>query len=394
MITLAQSRNILRGVEHCHTVDDQAIAITSLVCCGNVLWCGLTAGRNALVPFDTVARQFGNPIDVFPWVDERPQVVLSKIHNSLGLLNDGRLVIGEGVLFGWDGIPFEWARRGRDLQLQNRRRAGVGMRPLDFRRIGLDHLPEFDLRCMTGGRVLIFDPHTEKSTLVGTLPPYNYCQSMVVDPVRRRAYGHTLGDCHFFSADLDKKVIEDHGKISAFAFHELVVMCDGSVYGAWIDFDAAEALRIMRFDPAKGYVERLWSEYLDDAGPRVQGNRGIDAWLVHSTGAVFFGAAGDGGLYRFDVEQLRTTYIGRAGTGGRLTTLVEDESGRVMFTSGMPVMHVGRYDPENGQVEDLGPVTQRYEQNYFHGSCWHDGTLWLAETDSGVACLWEVALPE
>ncbi len=60
---------------------------------------------------------------------------------------------------------------------------------------------------------------------------------------------------------------------------------------------------------------------------------------------------------------------------------------------GFPLMHVARYDPTTGKTEDFGPVTDRYDQVYFHGSAYVDGTLFLAETDSGVATLWEVKVP-
>src|SRR5262245_19199828 len=99
----------LRSIEHVHGSDDQAIAITALLTRGNQLWCGLTAGRYALVPFDIATRKFGKPVDLFPWVDDRTQTVLSKIHNGFGLLDDGRIAIGEGILYSWDGLPFEYS---------------------------------------------------------------------------------------------------------------------------------------------------------------------------------------------------------------------------------------------------------------------------------------------
>lgn len=37
-------------------------------------------------------------------------------------------------------------------------------------------------------------------------------------------------------------------------------------------------------------------------------------------------------------------------------------------------------------------VTDKYDKIYFHGSTLVD-TLYLAETDSGVASLWEVLIP-
>src|SRR5206468_496251 len=100
----------------------------------------------------------------------------------------------------------------------------------------------FDLRSMTGGKILIYNPDNRSIETVGQVQPFNYIQSMIVDPVRHRGYGHTLGDCHFFDVNADAKTVEDHGRISTFAFHNLCRLPDGVIYGAWIDFDEQEAL--------------------------------------------------------------------------------------------------------------------------------------------------------
>jgi hypothetical protein len=385
----------LNAIEHVHGTDPQAVAITAVARRGDTVWCGLTAGRYALVPFDLKTRKFGEPVDLFPWVDDRPQTVLSKIHNSMGVLNDGRLMIGEGVLFTWDGLPYQYTPQL--LNEANTRRAGCGLPPLDPARVGITKLESFDMRTMTGGKVLVYDPDRNASQIIGQVQPFNYVQSMLVDPQRRRAYGHTLGDCHFFTADVEEKKVEDHGRISIFAFHNLCQMPDGTVYGAWVDFDENEALRVLRFDPNQSnpHLERLPQWYLPEAGPRVQGNRGIDQWLVHSDSTIYVGMAGNGILYRFDPKSLQTTMIGRIGQGGRVTSLVEDEHGRVLFTGGFPRMHVGRFDPKSrdGRIEDFGPVSDQLEKIYFHGCVYAHSTLWLAETDSGVASLWEVHVP-
>jgi hypothetical protein len=85
--------------------------------------------------------------------------------------------------------------------------------------------------------------------------------------------------------------------------------------------------------------------------------------------------------------------IGRIGQGGRITSLDEDENGRIIFTGGFPKMSVGRYDPKTEKLEDFGTITDKYNKIYFHGSAYSDGVLYLAETDSGVASMWEVKIP-
>ncbi len=387
----------LNGIEHTFQSDPLATAITSVVRIGDTVWCGLTSGANALVPFDIKTKEWGDCVPIFPWVSERPQMVSSKIHNGMGALDDGRLVIGEGILMTWDGIPFVYEKE-TDLAAQNRRRELMSLPPIEPKEIGPTDLASFDMRWLPGGKILTYDPATGSSNVIGQLPTVaHYVQSMVVDSKNEMAYGHTIGDCHFFSANLKAGTIEDHGRISAYSFHNLMVAPSGIAYGGWSEignFDYSRAVRVLRFDPAKGFVERLPQVLLPDAGPRVQGNRGIDQWLVHSSGRIFVGTAGTGILYEFDEEKLCLHEVGKVGVGGRVTSLDEDEQGRVLLTGGFPKMSVGRYDLQSGQLEDFGPVTERYDHIYFHGSAYLDGVLYLAETDSGVASLWEVPLPD
>ncbi|MBA4386980.1 MAG: hypothetical protein C0404_03300 [Verrucomicrobia bacterium] len=383
----------LKGTEYTLRADDQAVAVTSIKRMGDTLWCGLTSGRRCLVPFDLGTRSFREPVDIFPWIDDRPQVVLGKIHNALDVLADGRLLVGEGVLYTWDGLPFEFDK-GADAGIIRARRAMSGVPPLNPTRISPEHLSTFDMRCMNGGRILAYDPRTGAIEVVGQLPFAEFVQSLVADPIRKRAYGHTLAGGHFFVVDLQKRTIEDHGRISTFAFHNMLITPAGVVFGAWIDMDFEDKLRVMRYDPAKGFLERLDDVYLDDTGPRVQGNRGIDQWLVHSSGRLYAGMVGSGRLYEFDPARLVMRDIGLAGAGGRVTCMVEDSHGRIVFAAGFPVMGVGRYDPKTGRMEHFGPVTDRFEKIYFHGGVLVDDRLFLAETDAGMASIWEVPLPQ
>lgn len=382
----------LKSTEHIHKSDEQALAVTSIKRAGDTLWCGLTAGRYCLVPFDLGTGSFGKPVDVFPWIDDRPQAVLGKIHNALDVLPDGRLLVGEGILFSWDGLPMEFDK-GADAGIIVDRRAVEGMPPLNLARVSPEHLATFDMRCMSGGRILIYDPRKGAVEHVGQLPFAEYVQSLVVDQKRNRAYGHTLVGAHFFVVDLQKRMIEDHGHISTFAFHNMVITPSGVVFGAWIDQDFKGKLRVLRYDPAKGFLERLEDVYLDDPGPRVQGNRGIDQWLVHSSGRIYVGMVGSGRLYEFDPARLVLREVGLAGEGGRVTCMVEDSRGRIVFAAGFPVMGVGRYDRATGRMEHFGPVTDRFEKIYFHGGVLVDDRLFLAETDAGMASVWEVTLP-
>ncbi len=387
---------MLAGKEYIYTkINENAIAITSMVKIDNIIWCGLTSDSNALVPFDINKKSFGKSVNIFPWVEKRPQRVLSKIHNALCKLEDNRLVIGEGILFTWNGIPYE-ARSDATLDIMNNRMIKEGLPLKKEENLGPINLTDFDMRCLEGGKILIYSPDNGEIEDITQIQKFNYVQSMIVDTKRMMAYGHTIGDCHFFTVDLIKKEFEDHGPISAFAFHNLVIAPSGIVYGGWIDICKTETqnLRLLRFDPEKGYLERLPVVLLDDVGSTVQGNTGIDQWLIHSSGEIYVGMVGDGGLYKFNEVNLTLEKIGSVGSGGRVTTLDEDENGRIIFSGGFPKMHIGRYDPNSKKLEDFGPITNKFEHIYFHGSAYDNGVLYVGETDSGVASLWEIKLPD
>lgn len=382
---------MLKGKEHIYKGDAKAIAITAISRLGNKIFCGLTGGAKCLSVFDIEKKEFVEDVNIFPWVDDTQQIVLRKIHNAIGVMKDGSVILGEGILYSWDGIPFE-LRNDHNTEAMQNRRMQCGLLPLVLEEIGPTDMQSFDMRWLKGGKIVTWNPKTKETTVICQLPEGQYVQSMVLDAENDKAYGHTIGGTLFFEVFIKEKRLEMHGRISTWAFHNLVVK-KGIVYGAWIDFDLENKLRVLRFDPKKGFVERLNAIYLDDPGPRVQGNKGIDQWIVHSSGDIYVGIAGSGILYKFDDNTLQLKEIGRIGQGGRITSLDEDENGRIIFTGGFPKMSVGRYDPKTQLLEDFGNVTDKYNKIYFHGSTYLNGTLYLAETDSGVASLWEVKMP-
>ena len=89
-------------------------------------------------------------------------------------------------------------------------------------------------------------------------------------------------------------------------------MPDGVVYGAWIDYDAQEALRVLRFDPSQpnASLERLPQWYLPNAGPRVQGGSRV---TVQEDGALRQSAELDGAPVAGDdrAEAVEARRVGR-----------------------------------------------------------------------------------
>jgi hypothetical protein len=227
---------------------------------------------------------------------------------------------------------------------------------------------------------------------VARLPPYLYVQSMIVDRLRSRAFGHTLPDNHFFSFDIAAGSFQDYGRISDYAHHNLVVAPSGVCYGGWID-KADGALKLLKFDPDKKRLEYRDTVILPDIGKKVAGNQGIDQWCVTASGAIYMGTVADAALFRFDEKAERFERLAVLGQGGRMTSMDEDGAGNLWLGTGYPHMRLVRFEPSSGRVTDFGRVNDTHERCYFHASCLYQGRLYLGETDGFAPSLHVVDLP-
>ncbi len=366
-----------------HVPDRYAIAITSIARIKRKIYLGLTAGARSLAVYDIDREEIGMEPDIFPWVAGRGYC--AKIHNAMGALDDGTLLLGEGNHFTWDGIPVTVNYFNTELpeSMLGRKRA-QGFPDVKYTDFCRENLDGWDRTATDpGGKILRYDPATQKAELVGELPEFLYAQSMVVDAKRLRAFGHTLPDNNFFYVDVSQKTIHNFGHISDFAHHNMVITPAGVCYGGWID-RANGSLKLLKFDPEKQRLEYLDKVILRDPGAKVAGNQGIDSWIVTRAGEIFMGAVANSLLFRFDPDTEEFELIAQLAKGGRITSMDEDENGIIWIGADYPHMRLIRFDPKSGgknRVIDCGRVNDSYPRCYFHASCYFEGKLYLGETD-------------
>lgn len=371
------------NVQERHVPERYAIAITSMARVGRKIYLGLTSGENVLAVYDIDSDTIELAPPLFPWVKERGYC--SKIHNALGALADGTLILGEGNHFTWDGLPVTVDYFNRELpERMLARKKAQGWPDVTYTDFCRENLDGWDrTKSDPGAKLMHYDPETQSARVIGELPPFFYVQSLLVDAKRNQAFGHTLPDNHFFHLDIDDGTVRSYGHISDFAHHNMVVTPDGICYGGWLD-RAVGALKLLKFDPKKARLEYLDNTILADIGRKVAGNQGIDSWIVTRSGEIYMGTVADALLFRFDAHSETFERIAQLAEGGRVTSIDEDDDGVLWIGAGYPHMHLVRFNPkETGtdRLKDFGPVNSTYERCYFHGSCCFEGRLYLAETD-------------
>ena len=362
-------------------VDDRlAIAITSMRLLDDKIYLGLTGGAQSLAVYDLEKESIEMCPPVFPWVSERGYC--TKIHNALGSLSDGSLVMGEGNHFTWDGIPVTSNYFDTELpEFMLERKREQGFPDVEYSDFCLDHLEDWNrVTCDPGGKIVRYTPKTGVSKVIAELPRFAYTQSMIVDTERNRGFGHTIPDNHFFYIDFTTGILTDFGHISDYAHHNLVVAPNGICYGSWLD-RADGSVKLLKFDPEEMRLRYLNKVILPDIGCKVAGNQGIDEWIVTRDSRIFMGTVAEASLYEFHWEREEFEFIANLANGGRITTMDEDDDGNILIGSGYPYMRLIRFEPKTGCVDDLGRVNDKYPRCYFHASCYYNGMLYLGETD-------------
>ncbi|MDD5698043.1 MAG: hypothetical protein PHH77_05455 [Victivallaceae bacterium] len=360
--------------------DKYAIAITSMCRVRKKIYLGLTGGANILAVYDVESGEISLKQNIFPWIKERGYC--SKIHNSMGILSDGSIVMGEGNHFTWDGIPVTVNYFNKELpesMLARKRRQGYPeVKYTDF---CLQDLENWDRsKSDKGGRIIRYYPESGKTENVGFLPEYLYSQSMIVDRKRDIGFGHTIPDNNFFYVDFKAGKIKNFGHISDYAHHNMVITPEGICYGGWID-RADHSLKLLKFDPDKQRLEYLNKIILQDPGSKVAGNQGIDEWIVTRDGRIFMGTVANSLLFEFHWREEEFELVAQLAKGGRVTSMDEDETGTIWMGADYPHMRLVKYDPKRNSVKDFGRVNTSYPRCYFHASCIWDGKLYLGETD-------------
>jgi len=370
-------------VREFHVPDRLAIAITSLERIDDTIYLGLTGGPRLLAVYNIADQRITMGPELCPWIGRRGYC--GKFHNAMGVLRDGSLLLGECSHLTWDGLPVTASYFKTELpERMLARKRSQGFPDVEYSDFCLPDLGAWNRLTMDpGGRILRYDPVLNTSSVFCSLPGTLYAQSLLVDATRGNAFGHTIPDNHFFHVDLNTRQLTDHGRISDYAFHHMVVAPDGVCFASWLDRSDG-SMKLLRFDPERGYLEHTDRVVLRDPGSKIAGNQGIDHWLVARDGTMYMGSVANSLLFRFDPKTLDFTVLGRLAEGGRVTSMDEDVDGVIWISAGYPHTRLIRFDPgiEGSRAfTDCGPVNPAYERCYVHASCLHDKKLYLGETD-------------
>jgi len=361
----------------------RANAITSMAKVGDQIYLGLTGGSDTLARLNTQNDEITLCAEVFPWVKNRNYNV--KIHNSLGVLSDGKLIMGECSHFTWDGLPVFNSYLKKELPEEMlRRKREQGYPDISYSEFALDNLEEWNrVRDDKGGKIVIYDPATDTSKIVAEMPRFMYSQSMQVDGKRNKAYINTIPDNHFLVVDISTGKVMDHGRISEYGHHNMVIAPNGNCYLGWVDY-YSRTLRLAKYVPDEDRFYHMDTVILRDIGAKIAGNQGIDQWIVTKDGEIYVGTVSNSLLFRFDWEEERFECIGQATESGRVATMEEDDDGIIWIGAGYPNMHLVRFDRAaqgRDRLVDLGAVNTQNYRCYFHASAYHEGKLYLGETD-------------
>ena len=360
-----------------------ATAVTAMRKVNGCIYLGLTGGSAALACLDTKTDEIRLCADVFPWVKNRGYNV--KIHNSLGVLADGRLIMGECSHFTWDGLPvFNSYLKSELPEVMLKRKREQGYDDISYSEFALDNLEQWNRRRDDrGGKVVIYDPLSDRSHVAAELPQYMYSQSMQVDPVRNKAYINTIPDNHFLVVDIATGSVTDHGRISEYGHHNMVIAPNGICYLGWVDY-YSKTLRLAKYDPFEDRFHHLDTVILRDIGTKIAGNQGIDQWIVTKSGEIYVGTVANSLLFKFHWEAECFECLGQATESGRVAVMEEDDDGIIWIGAGYPNMHLVRFDPKAAGMKkliDFGAVNEKNYRCYFHASAYHNNKLYLGETD-------------
>ena len=383
-------------VKEFYVQDRRAIAVTSMVGMGDTIYLGLTGGSYSLAKFHIPTETMSLCCETFPHLGEKQYC--TKIHNSMGKLDDRYLVIGEGNHFSWDGLPVYSAYLKKELpEIMLQRKREQGYPDITYSDFCLERLDDWDrTRDDKGGKIMIYDTHTDTVAEVCDMPQFCYSQAMTVDPKRGFAYGNTIPDNHFFSVDVKNNKLTDFGRISEYGHHNMAVAPNGMCYGGWVDY-YNHCLRLLKFDPNENRLYHTDKLILKDIGAKIAGNQGIDQWLVTKDGEMYMGAVANSLIFRFDWENEEFDLVGQAGTGGRVSTMDEDDNGIIWLGAGHPTMHLVRFDKNatgKDRFIDYGEVNNSNYRCYFHASYYYKNKLYLGETDGFTPSLHVIDLED
>jgi outer membrane protein assembly factor BamB len=289
------------------------------------------------------------------------------------------------------------------------------------------------------GKVLLeFDPAAREWLFNGIPAPGEACVTgeAVIDGTDGRIYAGTNPRCRLVSYDPQTQEMRDHGQLDDAEHYVNYMAMDDS---GWVYAGIGTARQnVVAFNPETGERVQIPSEEQRVLGTGivrkatdgfVYGKVGDTWWRLHEgqaevvavedvAGAVPNGSIGwgqrdatlaDGTVVRLDLPEKKLTVTAPGGEaqdvaftyeseGADITSIAAGPDGGIYASTSHP-MHMVRYDPEAGELTDLGPVPAIGGGNmcamtpagdYLYGAAYSAGQVWRYDP----AAPWAPGAPE
>ena len=234
-----------------------------------------------------------------------------------------------------------------------------------------------------GGKILRLDPKSKQIEVLAIPVPYDYLQTIALDPTRQVIYCNTypVWQMAMFDLKARRSTYLGIGSLGHRAFCDQ----DGNVWGSFDD-----SRRLFKYNPDDGFTR------FEATLPQM--NRAPVNWGMAIPApderAIYMGTGG-GGLWRMDPDTAEMTYLGKPLADDRLEGLVFGKDGLLYGAGGWNETGLFAYDRESRRFYDLGPIfdPEINERCVIpHDICLaDDGTIYTGETDNANrSCyLWE-----
>lgn len=328
----------------------------NLISFTSILWhpkrrkviCGMTAfDTDIMYEFDPESRQFrsfnyqnfGEPFEI-------------KIHRSLHLMRDGRVMGGSACLH-------------REDQRKD----------------------------APGGKLFLLDTDSGAFEPLGIPVPRDYIQTITVDESRGLVYGFTYPVFNFFVFDYVNRALRRVDYVGSIP-HIVALDDKGGYWSTWNN----RTHNLFKYDPDADkmtFLAHALPRTKESCGLMYPGAGPIDSMLNGGDGFLYIGEA-FGNLDRLDPRTGEVVELGKPTARTRLAAMTLGKDGRIYGISGfLEECHLFAYDRRSGQFEDFGVIAdKRQGKTLFigHDICMaDDGVIYVGETDTAAraGCLWE-----
>lgn len=318
----------------------------------NSILCGLTS-------FDTDLMYEFFPEDEkfdclnFTDISEKFEV---KIHRSLHLLSDGRVVGATACLHRED----------------QRREA-------------------------SGGRIFIYDPEKKEYDILGTPVKHDYIQTITVDEGRGLIYGSMYPILNFFIFDIEKRKTIRTDFMGSIP-HIVALDDRGHYWSTWNN----RTHNLFRYDPDSDKID-FYDHNLphtnDSCNLMYPGAGPIDGMVKGNDGCLYIGEA-YGNLDRLDPKTGKVENLGKPlPSETRIPALEVGPDGKIYGIAGfLGRCHIFSFDTERDSFEVFGHIKDEASGEPLfigHDMCFYDrNTVFVGETDTAhrAGYLWRCTL--